>query len=162
MNAPTAPEQRRRATPKDADELARLRVVMLNAEHPAADANWLQTAGDWFRSQLLTNPGFAAFVIPADTGLVSCAVGLLHHHPPRPGAAPLHGLIISVATDPQHRRHGYARSCVTAVRDWLIEQGAAAVALTPSPTSRGLYLDLGFTDDRDPHMLWRPPPPSPL
>jgi GNAT superfamily N-acetyltransferase len=149
----------RRATAADAADLARLRVIMLSAERPVTDSTWKQAAAAWFCDQLLGNAGFAAFVVPGEQHLLSCAVGLLHHHPPRPGADPWRGLIVSVATDPLHRRRGHARSCVTAVRDWLVEQGAAAVALTPSPDSRALYLDLGFTDDRDPHMLWRPPPP---
>lgn len=150
----------RGATPQDATELARLRLVMLSAEHPVQDPAFAEQATGWFHDQLTDNPRFAAFVVPSDNGLISCAAGLLHHHPPRPGTAPLRGHILSVTTDPQHRRRGHARTCVSALLGWLIEQGAAAVTLTSSHDGHALYRDLGFASDTDEYLVWRGPPAS--
>ena len=145
----------RRARPDDSGELARLRLVMLHAEHPIEDSSWTAEAARWFRDQLDANPSFAAYVIADSSGLVCCAAGLVNHHPPRPGTSPYRGHIFSVATDPEHRRRGYARACVSALREWLVERGAASVTLTSSPDGHELYRSLGFVRDPDDYMVWR-------
>ena len=60
----------RRARPDDSGELARLRLVMLHAEHPIEDSSWTAEAARWFRDQLDANPSFAAYVIADSSGLL--------------------------------------------------------------------------------------------
>ncbi|MFC8716565.1 GNAT family N-acetyltransferase [Kitasatospora sp. NPDC057198] len=153
---PPAPRARlvsgtvRRAVAADAEELARLRLVMLHAADIATPPGWKQTCAAWFRERLTGPGGFAAFVVDgggAGAGaLVSCAVAQYDHCLPRPGRAPYIGVIASVATDPAHRRRGHARQVVAAARQWLADAGCGQVRLTASPDGERLYRDLGFTD----------------
>ncbi|KDN81050.1 NUDIX hydrolase [Kitasatospora cheerisanensis] len=144
---PPATGQVRRAVATDADELARLRLVMLHSADVATPPGWEKTCAAWFRERLTGQRGFAAFVVDGGAGvLVSCAVAQYDHCLPRPGRAPFSGVIASVATDPAHRRRGHARRVVAAARQWLAEVGCGQVRLTASPDGERLYRDLGFTD----------------
>ncbi|MCT2593434.1 GNAT family N-acetyltransferase [Streptomyces sp. N2-109] len=92
--------------------------------------------------------------------LLSCAVG---RYTPRllPSARTIAanvGEIVSVATDPDHRRNGYAHACTTAVMSWLAEHDVSDVRLRASPDGRPLYEGMGFEVITDVFMSWRPPP----
>lgn len=154
----------RRATAADAGELVRLRAVLLahmSGQDPAGD-DWRQAAADLFRARLdESDPTMAAYVVdrPDRPGtLAACAVGAVDQRLGGPGnPAGTSGYVYSVATDPDQRRRGYSRQCVTALLDWYRDRGIAAVFLRASEQGEPLYRSLGFVRTPDPTMLLRLP-----
>jgi ribosomal protein S18 acetylase RimI-like enzyme len=159
--------QVRRAEPEDADELMRLRVVMI-AGIPGGTSPqpgpWLTTGAEVLRRQL-ADPAerVAAFVVDAgegaDTGvnasegLASCVVGAIDERLPSPHSpAPWRGYVYNVATDPAYRRRGFSRACMRALLAWFEERGVSLVNLHASPDGAPLYTDLGFARTKDPSM----------
>jgi len=65
---------------------------------------------------------------------------------PRPGHldGQPEGLIVSVWTEPGHRRRGVATRVVGAILAWCREQGVTRVSLHASAEGRGLYERFGF------------------
>ncbi|MET8003571.1 GNAT family N-acetyltransferase [Nonomuraea glycinis] len=163
----------RRATAADADELVRLRAVLLahmSGRDPAGD-DWRRAAAEMFRARLdEPDPTLAAFVVdrldwpdrsdwPDRPGaLAACAVGAVDQRLGGPGnPAGTTGYVYNVATDPDQRRRGYSRQCVTALLDWYRDRGIAAVFLRASAEGEPLYRSLGFARTPDPSMLLRFP-----
>ncbi|MFC7010670.1 GNAT family N-acetyltransferase [Streptomyces viridiviolaceus] len=148
----------RRAVPEDAEEVLRLRQVMLDAMgRTSASTDWHAQSLPVLRTRLADPEGdFAAFVAehperpPALGALVA---GTLEYRIGRDGNP--HGLVgyvFSVATDPGARRRGYARACMEELLQWFRERGAGHVMLTASADAEPLYASLGFTRDSDPSM----------
>ncbi|MGW4561335.1 GNAT family N-acetyltransferase [Streptomyces sp. NPDC004561] len=150
----------RRALPEDAEEVLRLRQVMI-------DSLWSAGAGgptDWHAESLPTlrerlagpDGGFAAFVVdhPDRPGTLAALVaGTMEYRIGKAGNP--HGRVghvFSVATDPDARRRGYARACMEELLAWFREEGAGHVLLNASPQAEPLYAALGFTRDPDPSM----------
>ncbi|WP_369034555.1 MULTISPECIES: GNAT family N-acetyltransferase [Streptomyces] len=151
----------RRATPDDAEELLRLRQVMIDSMLGAnTDAGW-QSESLATVSARLADPdgGFAAFVVdrPERPGsLAALVVGTVEYRIGRAGNP--HGrvgFVFSVATDPGARRRGYARACMEALVEWFREEGVGQIDLTASPDAEPLYASLGFTRQPDPFMRLR-------
>ncbi|MGW6055119.1 GNAT family N-acetyltransferase [Streptomyces sp. NPDC055189] len=154
----------RRATPEDARELLRLRQVMIDsvfATRPAgageSDTGWHAESLSVVRSKLAEPEGdFAAFVVdqPGRPGkLAALVVGTLDYRIGRAGNPQGHiGHVFSVATDPDHRRRGYARACMEVLLDWFRERGAGSVDLNASAEAEPLYASLGFVRKPDPSM----------
>ena len=151
----------RAATPDDADELVRLRAVMLRTfgdPHTWND-DWQAPA----RSTLLRRldgPGssMAAFVVdrPGGGGLAACAVGIIEERLGNPvNLNGLTGYVFNVSTDPAYRRRGYARACMQALIDWFRSRGVGAADLRASAEGEPLYADLGFVRTPDPAMRLR-------
>ena len=148
----------RPAGPDDADELVRLRAVLLTSMNlPDFDDDWRKPA----RAALidrLPSATLAAFVVdrPDGPGLASCAVGTIEHRLGAPGD-PLGrtGYVFSVATDPDVRRRGFSRRCVTALLEWFRSQGVRKIDLRASAEAEPLYRSLGFTRTPDPAMRLR-------
>ena len=65
---------------------------------------------------------------------------------PRPGHldGQPEGLILSVWTDPAHRRRGLATRIVAAILDWCRAKGVTRVTLHASDEGRRIYERLGF------------------
>ena len=149
----------RRATPADANELVRLRGVMFEGLVAGEPANngWRETSCQRLQSWLgAANLTFAAFVVDRDDRageLAACALGSTEYRLGNPGNITGDvGYIFSVATDPDQRRRGYSRQCVTALLDWYRDRGIRAVDLRASPEGEPLYRSLGFTRTPDPAM----------
>ncbi|WP_405524979.1 GNAT family N-acetyltransferase [Streptomyces canus] len=149
----------RRATTEDAEELLRLRQVMIDAL-PGGDSStaWHTEALASLRGKLAEADGdFAAFVVdhPDRPGtLAALVVGTVDYRIGK--AANPHGLagyVFSVATDPAARRRGYARACMDELLAWFRERGAGQVMLTASPEAEPLYVSLGFVHKPDPTMM---------
>jgi GNAT superfamily N-acetyltransferase len=148
----------RPAGPDDADELVRLRAVMLTSMNPPNwDDDWQEAA----RAALidrLPSATLAAFVVdrPDGSGLAACAVGTIEHRLSAPGD-PLGrtGYVFSVATDPDMRRRGFSRRCMTALLEWFRSQGVRKVDLRASAEAEPLYRSLGFARTPDPAMRLR-------
>jgi GNAT superfamily N-acetyltransferase len=146
----------RRATPEDADELVRLRAVMLaGVTHvEPTDDGWRAAAREILRSELLGDR-MAAFVVsrPDESGLTSCAVGTIEQRLPSPGnPTGRSGYVFSVATDPLFRRQGHSRACMTALLAWFRSNQISRVDLRASTDGFPLYSSLGFRPTGDPAM----------
>ncbi|MFH9982918.1 GNAT family N-acetyltransferase [Streptomyces sp. NPDC017179] len=151
----------RRAEPEDAAEVLRLRQVMIDSVHgtdPSTD--WHADSLPVLKARLAEPDGdFAAFVVdhPERPGaLASLAAGTLEYRIGR--ADNPHGrvgYVFSVATDPDARRHGYARACMESLLGWFRERGAAHADLNASAEAEPLYADLGFVCKPDPSMRLR-------
>ncbi|MCL7365720.1 GNAT family N-acetyltransferase [Streptomyces ardesiacus] len=150
----------RRAVAEDAEEVLRLRQVMIASVNPDASTDWQAGALPGLRTRLADpDGGFAAFVVDhperpvAPAALAALVVGTLEYRiggPDRPGG--LLGYVFSVATDPGARRRGYARACMAELLEWFRERGAGHVMLTASPDAEPLYASMGFTRDTTPSM----------
>ncbi|MEU7402057.1 GNAT family N-acetyltransferase [Streptomyces sp. NPDC044948] len=147
----------RRAAADDAEEVLRLRQVMIDAMSPDSPTDWQAASLPALRDRLAgPDGGFAAFVVdhPERPGaLAALVVGTLEYRiggPGRPGG--LLGYVFSVATDPDARRRGYARACMDELLEWFRERGAGHVMLTASPEAEPLYASMGFTRDATPSM----------
>jgi GNAT superfamily N-acetyltransferase len=152
----------RRATPQDAEELLRLRQVMIDSVFATDSSS--NAATDWHAESLPTvrrrladaDGGFAAFVIdhPARPGALAALVaGTIEYRIGRAGNP--HGsvgYVFSVATDPDMRRRGYARACMRTLLDWFREKGVPHVDLNASAEAEPLYASLGFVRKPDPSM----------
>ena len=148
----------RPATPDDADELVRLRAVLLRGggRWTTWNDDWCEPARQSLRKRL-ADPASAlgAYVVdrPRGTGLAACAVGLIEERLGSPAnPAGLSGYVFSVATDPDQRRRGHARACLTALLEWFRARGVRAVDLRASAEGEPLYEQLGFVRTADPAM----------
>lgn len=149
----------RRATTEDAEEVLRLRQVMIDAL-PGGDGSteWHADSLPALRGKLGEADGdFAAFVVdhPDRPGaLAALVVGTVDYRIGKAGnPGGLAGYVFSVATDPQARRRGYARACMDELLVWFRERGAGQVMLTASAEAEPLYASLGFVHKPDPTMI---------
>ncbi|MET9613796.1 GNAT family N-acetyltransferase [Kitasatospora indigofera] len=133
----------RPAEPADADEILRLRIAVRDGG-PLTE-HWQGVFRDDMRARLGTDPDLLAYVVPADGGLVACAIGLVH----RGYRGPAHptgrwGRIHTVATDPLHQRRGHGRAATAALVEALKDAGCGSVELRATEAGAGLYRALGF------------------
>ncbi|MFC3345893.1 GNAT family N-acetyltransferase [Streptomyces echinoruber] len=148
----------RRATPEDAEEVLRLRQVMLDSVrggNPATD--WQAESLPTLRARLAEPDGdFAAFVVdhPERPGTLAALVaGTVDYRIGRTGnPLGIVGYVFSVATDPDARRRGYARACMDVLLEWFRARGVRRVQLTASREAEPLYASLGFRPKPDPLM----------
>jgi GNAT superfamily N-acetyltransferase len=143
----------RQGTVEDAEELTRLRAVMIGAFGPIMDESWWAPCVAAFRDALADPHGpLQAFVTDAPDGpglLAACSVGVIQQRLPSPSnPTGRTGYILSVATDPRHRRQGHARAVVVATLDWFRSRGIERVDLHASDEGEHLYRDLGFREPR--------------
>ncbi|MGW6022963.1 GNAT family N-acetyltransferase [Streptomyces sp. NPDC055099] len=154
----------RRATPDDAEELIRLRQVMIDSIFATGSAAAVESDTGWHaeslpivRNKLADQDGdFVAFVVdrPDRPGkLAALVVGTLDYRIGRAGnPRGVIGHVFSVATDPDQRRRGYARACMEVLLDWFRQRGAGSVDLNASAEAEPLYASLGFVRKPDPSM----------
>jgi GNAT superfamily N-acetyltransferase len=99
----------------------------------------------------------AGFVVDRpDGGLAACALGTIEERlggPEGPGCDV--GYVFNVATDPDQRRRGYSRLCMTALIGWFRERSVRRVDLRASADGEPLYQSLGFVRTADPAMRLR-------
>lgn len=122
-----------------------------------APGRWQEVALDSLRQRLADPHGsLAAFVVdkPDTHGeLAACAVGTIECRlgaPDNPSGET--GYVFNVVTDPDCRRRGYSRACMTALLDWYRQRGVARVDLRASTEGEPLYRALGFAATGDPAM----------
>lgn len=151
----------RRALPEDAEEVLRLRQVMIDAvfatDGSASSSEWHAESLPTIRGKLADPDGdFVAFVVDhpgRPDALGALVVGTVEYRIGRAGNP--HGAVghvFSVATDPDARRRGYARACMETLLEWFRERGVAQVDLNASTEAEPLYASLGFVRKRDPSM----------
>ncbi|WP_353942378.1 GNAT family N-acetyltransferase [Streptomyces sp. HUAS MG91] len=147
----------RRALPEDAEELVRLRKIMLDSMRPSDDVAWQRPALEALRGQLADDEGeLTAFVVddPGGSGrLAACAAGMTQRGlggPGNPSGVSAH--LFNVCTDPDHRRRGYSRTCVEALLAWYKERDVRRVELLATADGEPLYSSLGFARTPAPAM----------
>lgn len=150
----------RRAVPADADELVRLRSIMLRTLSTRDwNDDWREPARAALTRRLgAPEPTLAAFVAdrPDGTGLAACAVGIIEERLGNPhNPAGLVGYVFNVCTEPDMRRRSYSRACMEALLAWFRDCGAQAADLRASPHGEPLYTSLGFVHTSDPAMRLR-------
>ncbi|MFI6372283.1 GNAT family N-acetyltransferase [Streptomyces sp. NPDC050546] len=146
----------RRALPEDAEEVLRLRQIMIDslfASDPST--RWHGESLPTLKTKLGESGGdFVAFVVdhPERPGaLASLVAGTIDYRIGKSGDPQGKvGFVFSVATDPDARRRGYARACMQTLLDWFRTHGARRVQLTASPEAEPLYVSLGFRPKPDP------------
>lgn len=143
----------RQGTVEDAEELTRLREVMISSLGPITDHSWYAPCVAAFRVALADRDGpLQAFVTdaPDEPGLLAaCSVGVIQQRLPSPSnPTGRTGYVLSVATDPRHRRQGHARAVVVATLDWFRGRGIERVDLHASQDGEHLYRGLGFLEPR--------------
>jgi GNAT superfamily N-acetyltransferase len=149
----------RQAVPDDVPELIRLRAVMLSSiSRVDWNDDWREPARQVLLRRLAEpRPTMVAFVVDRPGGgLASCAVGTIEERlgspDDRTGRC---GYVFSVATDPDQRRRGHSRSCLTALIDWFRSEDVRRVDLRASSEGEPLYRSLGFVRTVDPAMRLR-------
>lgn len=148
----------RRAVPEDAEEVLRLRQVMIDSVFATESSSaWHADSLPTVRRKLADPDGdFAAFVVDhpdrpdALAALVAGTIDYRIGNARNPHGAI--GYVFSVATDPDARRRGYARAVVETLLDWFRERGARQVDLNASAEGEPLYASLGFVHKPDPSM----------
>ena len=144
----------RRATPDDAEALARLRGFMHLSMGDELTDEWYAECVTAFRRRLDTDQ-FRAFVVEEEGHVVAGGAGWLDEHLPSPYLlSGLRGHIASMSTDPDHRRNGYARLVFTALMDWFHSLGIARVDLRATEEGRALYEQFGFRALGGATMAW--------
>ncbi|GGS46947.1 GNAT family N-acetyltransferase [Streptomyces violaceus] len=146
----------RRALPEDAEEVLRLRQIMIDslfASDPST--RWHGESLPTLKTKLgEPEEDFVAFVVdhPERPGaLASLVAGTIDYRIGKPGDPQGKvGFVFSVATDPDARRRGYARACMQTLLEWFRTRGARRVQLTTSPEAEPLYVSLGFRPKPDP------------
>lgn len=150
----------RLAGPDDADELVRLRGVMIESMDgtPPMPGEWQRHAVATLRARFATRT-LAAFVIdqPERAGqLAACALGAIEHRlggPDNPTGEI--GYIFNVATEGAYRRRGYSRACLTALLGWYRDHGVSRIDLRASAAGEPLYRSLGFVPTSGPTLRLR-------
>jgi GNAT superfamily N-acetyltransferase len=146
-----AAELVRRATVVDTAELIRLRAVMFEAMGIDASGNdWHDAFAAQLRNHLHNGKILAGFVIDDPTalcGVAACGLGMISERfpgaPTPPGRV---GYLASMATDPHHRRRGYASAILAALLNWFDARGVRTVELQATASGEPLYRAAGFTD----------------
>jgi ribosomal protein S18 acetylase RimI-like enzyme len=152
----------RRAGAGDAEELVRLRIVMLESMDgvPVPAGEWSRRAAASLRRRLpAVDAAIAAFVVdqPGRDRLAACATGVIEERLGSPGnPSGLHGYVFNVATDPEYRRRGHATACLAALLDWFTANDVAHVRLRASRDGLAVYQRLGFAVEPGPSMRWVP------
>jgi ribosomal protein S18 acetylase RimI-like enzyme len=139
----------RRAGPDDAEELTRLRgLMMTELGVDASGRDWQSACVALLRHRLAGDPGLAAYVVdaPDRAGLVSCGVGVVNYSLPSPGRLDGRiGYVMSISTDVRHRGRGHGRAVLDALLGWFHEIGVRQVDLHAAARAEPLYRAAGFT-----------------
>ncbi|AEW92774.1 MULTISPECIES: GNAT family N-acetyltransferase [Streptomycetaceae] len=142
----------RKAGPRDAAELVRLRRLMFQAMRGEdRPGDWEETARELTIRQLsASSPRLGAFVVDGDGPggrLAACAVGTVEQRLPAPGhPTGRFGFVFNVCTDHGYRGRGYARAVTEALLDWFAGQGVTRVDLHATTDAEHLYRALGFAE----------------
>ena len=138
----------RAATPADVDVLAYQRRAMFVATGLLApeDADELEAAVRGYVERAMPAGTFHAWLAESD-GVVVAGGGIqLRTLMPRPGyvGGEPEALVVSMWTEPEHRRRGLGRRVLTAMLAWCRARGIRRLTLHASHDGRPLYETFGF------------------
>jgi GNAT superfamily N-acetyltransferase len=133
----------------DAAVLARQRRLMFDAINPmpVADGDALEAAILTYIQRAMPAGTFRSWVVEHQGAIVAGGGLQLRTLMPRPGYVHQEpeGLIVSMWTEPEHRRRGLGRMVVEAILAWGRENGITRFTLHASNDGRPLYQLYGFT-----------------
>ncbi|MEV7069492.1 GNAT family N-acetyltransferase [Streptomyces sp. NPDC093990] len=116
----------RRAVEYDLVELVRLRAPRSGD----ADGHALDSLAATLWEQLADDDVRVLVVDAGDGKLAACGIGALDRRPPGPGSRGARtGHVVSVVTDPDHRRHDHSGTLVRGLLTWFRERGVSRVEL---------------------------------
>ncbi len=115
------------------DDLDRL----FEFEKTIEEFNITEASRDSFGQEVRTGTGRIYYI--EDEGNIVSTAGLTVENSKN-------GMIIGVATNPNYRRKGYAKSCVGAICSQMIEEGKTVLLFYDNPDAGVLYKNLGFED----------------
>jgi GNAT superfamily N-acetyltransferase len=157
----------RLATPADAEELVRLRALMLEfvvgplGPPGAGPAPWERACADVLRrgfedetlaAAVAEDPGDPAHLVAS--GVVSVLQRLPGPHLPTGRV----GWVSSMVTEEAWRRRGLARRIATTLLAWCTAREVVSVGLHATEEGVPLYRELGFAfRDVHPEMTWHAP-----
>ncbi|MFW9993472.1 MAG: GNAT family N-acetyltransferase [Candidatus Odinarchaeota archaeon] len=143
----------RRATINDIPDLVRLRRMMfewMGFDDPSQLAKADEAATAYF-SRTIPTEEFRGWLAVTGTGVAVGSGGLvIDHHPPGPSnLSGKIGYIMSLATDPSHRRQGIGRWIMKTILEWLENTDIKLATLHATEMGRPLYAELGFVDSNE-------------
>jgi GNAT superfamily N-acetyltransferase len=149
----------RKATPADAATLARQRRLMFDAldNMPASDGDEMEAAILAYAERAMPAGTFHGWLVEHE-GVAVAGGGLqLRTLMPRPGYVhgEPEGLIVSMWTEPEHRRHGLGRRVVEAILVWGRANGVTRFTLHASQYGRPLYEIYGFEPTNEMRLTLR-------
>ena len=152
----------REATLADAAVLAYQRRAMFLATGllAPADAAELEAAIHRYVERAMVEGTFSAWVVEADGAVVAGGGIQLRTLMPRPGyvGGEPEALVVSMWTEPEHRRRGLGRRVVDAMLAWCVARGIRRLTLHASADGRPLYASFGFAPTNE--MRLELPPTS--
>jgi GNAT superfamily N-acetyltransferase len=138
----------REATLADAPTLTRQRWSMFAelGDATAGERADIEAAIGRYLAEAMPAGSFRAWLVEADGAPVAGGGVQLRPLVPRPGytRGEPEAIVLSVWTDPAHRRRGLARRVVAAILEWCRANGVGRVCLHASVDGRALYEELGF------------------
>jgi len=138
----------RKATLADAAVIARQRRLMFDAMRrlPHHEGEELEAAIRLYLERAMPAETYHAWLIEHDRVPVAGGGIQLRTLMPRPGyvRGEPEGLILSMWTDPEHRRRGLGRRIVDAILAWGRANGVTRFTLHASDDGRPLYERYGF------------------
>ena len=143
----------RKATLDDAPILARHRCLMMveTGAMPPEDSAALEAAVLGYLERAMPAGTFHSWLVER-AGVAVAGGGLqLRTLMPRPGyvKGEPEGLIVSMWTEPEHRRRGLGRMVVEALLAWGRANGVTRFTLHASKAGRPLYALYGFEDTNE-------------
>jgi len=149
MSKPSTSYSFRTALPTEAAVIARHRIAMFRdmGTLPAAEEDALQQASIAWFTELLEQGKYVGWFALHEEKIVAGGGIHLRELGPVPGSPYLGrwGYIMNVYTEPEHRRHGLARSLMKLILDWTVAEKLDRVTLTASDFGKPLYEALGLT-----------------
>ncbi|MGI8914800.1 MAG: GNAT family N-acetyltransferase [Chloroflexota bacterium] len=143
----------RPATPADAAVLAAQRRAMFEAlgQVDGRAGTELEAATRRYIEQALPAGSYYAWLVEAGAAAVAGGGVQLRPLVPRPGYVhdDVEGLILSMWTEPGHRRRGLAAGVLEAILTWSETRGLRRLTLHASAMGRPLYTRYGFTSTNE-------------
>jgi GNAT superfamily N-acetyltransferase len=138
----------RKADLADAAGIAHQRRQMFDALHemPTAEGDEIEAAVLRYVERAMPAGTYHSWLIEHD-GVAVAGGGLqIRTLMPRPGyvRGEPEGLIVSMWTEPEHRRHGLGKRIVEAILAWGRANGVTRFTLHASPYGQPLYEQAGF------------------
>ena len=154
----------REATVADAPTLARQRRLMFDSIQPLTSQHGtlLEAAILRYIAQAMPAGTFRSWVVEYEGTIVSGGGLQLRTLMPRPGYVygEPEGLIVSMWTEPEHRRRGLGRRVVEAILAWGRANGITRFTLHASNDGRPLSELYGFTQTNEMRLTFSSPAPG--
>jgi len=151
----------REATVEDAPVLARQRRLMFDAINrmPADEGDAMEAAILAYIQRAMPAGTFRSWVVEHGGSIVAGGGVQLRTLMPRPGHVDFapEGLIVSMWTDPAHRRRGLGRRVVEAILAWGRVNSVGRFTLHASDDGRPLYELYGFRQTNEMRLTVRAP-----